>query len=329
MAAPVETRPSVTLVTSDLKGSTALGERLDPEALREVLNRYFSVMRLVFESHGGRIEKIIGDAIVAVFGLPEPAEDDALRAVEAAAESMRALATLNDELEAGWGVRLVTRTGVASGEVTFGEDLEGQHVLLGDTVEVSGVMEQNAPPLEVLIADSTRLICIEEVHGLAGCNNWGASKFLYAPETTGKDFTLVPDNPLSTLDKFRDAMTIVSNTDARNAEAFALPEIGGDHFRSSAVFLTQMHPKQTQQVSLTKWARTGQLRPEMDSDQACLQCHKAIGPNITEHTHHEAASSGSRCYNCHMPHNTFGLLHAMRGHQVSWPTVQERNPRCR
>ena len=156
MAGPPETRPTVTLVTSDLKGSTALGERLDPEALREVLNRYFSVMRLVFESHGGRIEKIIGDAIVAVFGLPEPADDDAIRALEAAAESMRALATLNDELEAGWGVRLVTRTGVASGEVTFGEDLEGQHVLLGPPVDVSGVMEQNAPPLEVLVAHSTR-----------------------------------------------------------------------------------------------------------------------------------------------------------------------------
>ncbi|HJW21392.1 MAG TPA: adenylate/guanylate cyclase domain-containing protein, partial [Candidatus Limnocylindrales bacterium] len=163
MAAPVEARPTVTLVTSDLKGSTALGERLDPEALREVLNRYFAVMRAVFESHGGRIEKIIGDAIVAVFGLPEPAEDDALRAVEAAAESMRALATLNDELEAGWGVRLVTRTGVASGEVTFGEDLEGQHVLLGRTVDVSGVMEQNAPPLEVLIADTTRALVADSV----------------------------------------------------------------------------------------------------------------------------------------------------------------------
>ena len=163
MAGPAERRPTVTLVTSDLKGSTALGERLDPEALREVLNRYFSVMRVVFESHGGRIEKIIGDAIVAVFGLPEPADDDAIRAVEAAAESMRALATLNDELEAGWGVRLVTRTGVASGEVTFGEDLEGQHVLLGPTVEISGVMEQNAPPLEVLLAESTRTLVGEAI----------------------------------------------------------------------------------------------------------------------------------------------------------------------
>jgi hypothetical protein len=101
----------------------------------------------------------------------------------------------------------------------------------------------------------------------------------------------------------------------------ASPCFRGGNF--SCISCHEMHPKQTEQVSLTKWARTGQLRPEMDSDQACLQCHKAIGPNITAHTHHEAASSGSRCYNCHMPHNTFGLLHAMRGHQVSWPTVQE------
>jgi hypothetical protein len=94
--------------------------------------------------------------------------------------------------------------------------------------------------------DRTRLVCIEEVHGLAGCNNWAATKFLFAPEQTGANFTLVADNPLSTLESYRDYMTIISNTDCRNAEAFALPEIGGDHFRSTAVFLTQAHPKQTQ-----------------------------------------------------------------------------------
>ena len=151
-----EVHREVTLVTSDLKGSTALGERLDPEALREVLNRYFTVMRAVFESHGGTIEKIIGDAIVAVFGLPFRHEDDPLRAIEAAAESQRALATLNDELEVGYGVRLVVRTGVASGEVTFGAAEAGQHVLLGPPVDVSTAMEQNAPPLEVLVHASTR-----------------------------------------------------------------------------------------------------------------------------------------------------------------------------
>jgi len=153
-----EVRREVTLVTSDLKGSTALGERLDPEALREVLNRYFGVMRAVFESHGGTIEKIIGDAIVAVFGLPFRREDDPIRALEAAAETMRALALLNEELEVGYGVRLVTRTGVATGEVTFGRADAGQHVLLGPPVEISGTMEQNSPPLEVLVHESTYVL---------------------------------------------------------------------------------------------------------------------------------------------------------------------------
>jgi class 3 adenylate cyclase/tetratricopeptide (TPR) repeat protein len=145
----------VTVVTSDLKGSTALGEKLDPESLREVLNRYFAVMRVVFESRGGSIEKIIGDAIVAVFGLPFRHDDDPIRAVEAAAETQRALATLNDELEQLWGVRLVNRTGIATGIVHFGRDAEGQHVLIGDTMDESTAMEQNAPPLEILMAAST------------------------------------------------------------------------------------------------------------------------------------------------------------------------------
>jgi hypothetical protein len=102
--------------------------------------------------------------------------------------------------------------------------------------------------------ERTRLICIEEVHGLAGCNNWAATKYLFAPQQVGANFTLVPDNPLATLEAHRDYMTIVSNTDCRMAEAFALPEIGGDHFRSTAVFLTQSKPKQTQGSDI--WAGT-------------------------------------------------------------------------
>jgi hypothetical protein len=94
--------------------------------------------------------------------------------------------------------------------------------------------------------DKIRLVCIEEVHGLAGCNEWGASQNLFAPATTGPDFELGPENALSSLAPFRDYLTIISNTDVRMAEAFTPPEIGGDHFRSSAVFLTQSHPKQTQ-----------------------------------------------------------------------------------
>jgi len=160
---PDEIRRVATVVTSDLKGSTALGEKLDPESLREVLTRYFDEMQVVFESHGGVIEKIIGDAIVAVFGLPTRRDDDALRAVQAAAETMRVLTVLNDQLEAVWGVRLITRTGLASGEVTVGDLTAGAHVLTGETIRLAGVMEQNAPPLEVLLADSTYQLVADQV----------------------------------------------------------------------------------------------------------------------------------------------------------------------
>ncbi|MDX1577371.1 MAG: DUF1552 domain-containing protein [Gemmatimonadota bacterium] len=92
----------------------------------------------------------------------------------------------------------------------------------------------------------TRLVCIEEVHGLAGCNEWGATRHLFAPETVGRDFEIAEESALASLREYQDDLTIISNTDVRMAEALAPPEIGGDHFRSSAVFLTQSHPKQTQ-----------------------------------------------------------------------------------
>lgn len=95
-------------------------------------------------------------------------------------------------------------------------------------------------------ADKTRLVCIESVHGAAGSNAWGATKNLWAPAGVGHKFELIQEGALSPLAPWRDYLTIVSNTDVRMAEAFEAPEVGGDHFRSSAVFLTQSHPKQTQ-----------------------------------------------------------------------------------
>jgi hypothetical protein len=92
----------------------------------------------------------------------------------------------------------------------------------------------------------TRLVCIESVHGAAGSNNWGATKNLWAPAGVGRNFELIAEGALPALEPWRKYLTIVSNTDVRMAEAFEAPEIGGDHFRSSAVFLTQSHPKQTQ-----------------------------------------------------------------------------------
>ena len=112
-----ETLRSVTIVFSDLKGSTSLGEQLDSEALREVMTRYFDEMSLALEKHGGTIEKFIGDAIMAVFGMPIAHEDDALRAVRAAHEMKERLAVLNVELEQRYGVTLANRTGVNTGPV--------------------------------------------------------------------------------------------------------------------------------------------------------------------------------------------------------------------
>ena len=117
-----ETRRSVTVVFSDLKGSTALGERLDSEALREVMTRYFEEMSAALELHGGTVEKFIGDAIMAVFGMPVAHEDDALRAVRAALEMKERLAVLNEELDAALGVTLANRTGVNTGPVIASGD---------------------------------------------------------------------------------------------------------------------------------------------------------------------------------------------------------------
>jgi class 3 adenylate cyclase len=158
LARPVaaeEVRKTVTIVFCDLKGSTSLGERLDSESLREVLGVYFGAMSQVLERHGGTVEKFIGDAIMAVFGLPKLHEDDALRAVRAAFEMRSALRDLNVRLKATWGVTLENRTGVNTGEVVAGDIASGQRLATGDTVNVAARLEQAAPGGEILIGEST------------------------------------------------------------------------------------------------------------------------------------------------------------------------------
>ena len=148
-------RKLVTIVFCDLAGSTTLGEALDSESLRVVMTRYYDEMRSVLESHGGLIEKFIGDAVMAVFGLPVVREDDAVRAVTAAAGMRTALERLNDELDAGWGVRLVSRIGVNTGEVVAGDPTSGEHVVVGDAINVAARLEQTAGPMEILIGPLT------------------------------------------------------------------------------------------------------------------------------------------------------------------------------
>src|SRR5439155_731984 len=101
-----ETRKVVTVLFTDLVGSTSLGDRIDPETVRRVMSRYFDTMQTAIEHHGGTVEKFIGDAIMAVFGLPTLHEDDALRAVRAAVEMRTTLALLNEELERDHGLRI-------------------------------------------------------------------------------------------------------------------------------------------------------------------------------------------------------------------------------
>ena len=138
----------MTVVFCDVSGSTALGERLDPEAMRRTMGRYFEEIRLIVERHGGTVEKFIGDAAMAVFGIPVAHEDDALRAVRAVAEIRERLTALGDELS----VALSFRTGVNTGEVVAGE---GETLVTGDAVNVAARLEQAAPPGEILIGAST------------------------------------------------------------------------------------------------------------------------------------------------------------------------------
>jgi class 3 adenylate cyclase/tetratricopeptide (TPR) repeat protein len=147
---PREVRKRVTVVFCDLTGSTELGERLDPEAVRATMRRYYEEARTILERHGGRVEKFIGDAVMAVFGVPQAHEDDALRAVRAAAELREAVSTLG----------LLARVGVNTGEVVAGD---GDALVTGDAVNVAARLEQVADPGEILLGEETRQLVRDAV----------------------------------------------------------------------------------------------------------------------------------------------------------------------
>jgi class 3 adenylate cyclase len=155
VAALRDVRKVVTILFADVTGSTVLGEQLDPETMRTVMGRYFAMMKAVIERHGGTVEKFIGDAVMAVFGIPTLHEDDALRAVRAAADIATELATLNAELSASRGVAIQFRTGVNTGEVVAGDPATGQTLVTGDTVNTAARLEQAAAPGEILLGALT------------------------------------------------------------------------------------------------------------------------------------------------------------------------------
>ncbi|MGH3136443.1 MAG: ATP-binding protein, partial [Gaiellaceae bacterium] len=147
----LEQRKVVTVLFCDLVGSTALGESTDPEALRARMRRYFDDLRAIIERHGGTVEKFVGDAVMAVFGIPVSHEDDALRAVRAAAEMQAAIAARG----------LEARIGINTGEVVVGG--EGETLVTGDAVNVAARLEQAAQSGEALIGGETRMLVRDAV----------------------------------------------------------------------------------------------------------------------------------------------------------------------
>ena len=148
-------RKPVTVLFTDIVDSTKLAERLEAEVLGDVLTRYFAAMRVCIEEHGGTVEKFIGDAIMAVFGIPIVREDDAARAVGAATEMRTALSTLNERLYVEHGIRIENRTGINTGEVIAADRHAERTLPLGDTANVAARLEQSAQPGEVLMGEMT------------------------------------------------------------------------------------------------------------------------------------------------------------------------------
>ncbi len=170
MAGPVlerkpaeEVRKTVTLLFADIVDSSRLSLALDAEALQNLLARYFGEMSSIIQRHGGAVDRYVGDEIMATFGVPMLHEDDALRAIRAAVEMRDALAILNHELEAGWGVQLAQRIGLNTGEVITGNDRQGHRFLTGEAVRVAKRLEEAAEPNEILLGEQTHRLVRDTV----------------------------------------------------------------------------------------------------------------------------------------------------------------------
>jgi class 3 adenylate cyclase len=175
-----ELRRTVAVLLCDVTGSTALGEQADPETLRTLLARYFERMKGIVDSHGGTVEKFIGDAVMAVFGIPAAHEDDALRACRAAVEMRDALPALG----------IQARIGVSTGVVVTGTT---ERLATGDAVNVAARLEQGAEPGEILLGDATYTLVAHAVDA-----EEVASVQLRGKSVTTRAFRLVSVNPDAT-----------------------------------------------------------------------------------------------------------------------------------
>jgi len=155
--APSDERKLVTVLFADVTGSTAIGERLDPEELRAVLDAYFGAMREEIEAEGGTVEKFIGDAVMAAFGVPVAHEDDPSRALRAALRMLRRLEAVNEDLARAHGITLAIRIGVNTGEVlATTEPRPGEPMVTGDVVNAAARLQSLAEPGAVVAGERTR-----------------------------------------------------------------------------------------------------------------------------------------------------------------------------
>jgi class 3 adenylate cyclase len=228
-----EMRKRVTIVFADVTGSSELAQRLDPEALRRVMGRYFDEMRRVVERHGGTVEKFIGDAVMAVFGIPVLHEDDALRAVVAANEMREALGSLNAQLERELGVTIRCHIGVNTGEVVAGDAASGQAFATGDAVNVAARLEQVARPDEILVGQPTyRLVrdavTVEPVEprALKGKGETGPAFRLLAVAASTQGAMRRPDSPFVGRDHELELLLEASSLVGRDAACRLFTVVG-------------------------------------------------------------------------------------------------------
>ena len=208
-----EVRKTVTVVFADLADSTGLGERLDPESVRRVIARYFEVAKGCLERHGASVEKFIGDAVMAVFGVPTVHEDDALRAIRAAAELQHRIAELEPELLSEYGITLQVRVGVNTGEVIVGT---AERLATGDALNVAARLQSAAQPGEVLLGRTTYRLARDAITAesagdlvLKGKTEPVAAYRLIDVSASGETFARRWDAPFTgrriELDRLRDA----------------------------------------------------------------------------------------------------------------------------